>query len=128
MKPDRVLYWSRKVGRFVNKETGEMMNIAAFSGSVRQWYSTLTDLVKETADEIDEPGLTTVVTVPDESFVIFAAAQSDCEVLVDSKGICSIGKYSVIPGLESEEDFREAVFIFNQKKSVAVKILDMIPF
>lgn len=104
------------------------MSVAAFSGSVRQWYSTLTDLVREAADEIDEAGLTTVMTVPDEAFVIFAAASSEQQVMVGSKGICSIGKYSVIPSLDPEEDFRNSVFIFNQKKTVEVKILDMIPF
>jgi len=52
----KTLYWSRKPGNFVNKMTGEPVNLTsslskgpAFTGSVREWYETLTETMIDCA-------------------------------------------------------------------------------
>ena len=37
------MYWSRKPGNFVNKLTGKGVEGGYFSGTVREWYETLTE-------------------------------------------------------------------------------------
>ena len=52
----KTLYWSRKPGNFVNKMTGEPVNLTSslskgpvFTGSVREWYETLTETMIDCA-------------------------------------------------------------------------------
>jgi hypothetical protein len=39
------LYWCRKLGQFVNKETGQYVTGAQFRGNNLEWYETLTEVV-----------------------------------------------------------------------------------
>jgi hypothetical protein len=52
-------YWSRAPGKFVNKETGTVQNLAStlatgphFTGTVREWYETLTETIIDVANSI----------------------------------------------------------------------------
>jgi len=52
-------YWSRAPGKFVNKKTGVAQNRAStlaagprFTGTVREWYETLTETIIDVANEI----------------------------------------------------------------------------
>ena len=52
-------YWSRAPGKFVNKRTGVAQNRAStlaagprFTGTVREWYETLTETIIDVANEI----------------------------------------------------------------------------
>lgn len=52
-------YWSRAPGKFVNKETGAPVNLASslatgpqFTGTVREWYETLTETCIDVANTI----------------------------------------------------------------------------
>lgn len=132
MNIDRVCYWSRKVGHFVNRETGQDIkqeNNYEDLTTLSLWYSSLTNLIVELADEIDSSGLTTVISIPDEAFFILTTASpTKNRVFAIPTEICSIGKYAVIPRDQFNEDFLDTVLIFNEKKSVAVKILNLLPF
>jgi len=53
------LYWSRAPGKFVNKENGAEVNLSstlaagpAFTGTVREWYETLTETIIDVANTI----------------------------------------------------------------------------
>ena len=53
------LYWSRSPGKFVNKETGAVQQRLsslhpgpAFTGTVREWYETLTETIIDAANQI----------------------------------------------------------------------------
>ena len=52
------LYWSRAPGKFVNKETGTQIAVStslaspSFTGTVREWYETLTETIIDAANTI----------------------------------------------------------------------------
>jgi len=86
------LYWSRSPGKFVNKETGAMVTRASslhpgpsFTGTVREWYETLTETIIDCANQIHRKTLrgsaNFCVVGPDvatilESSVLYRAAYS----------------------------------------------------
>ncbi len=55
-------YWSRAPGKFVNKLTGNAVNLAsslsigpAFNGTVREWYETLLETIIDVYNNVPEP-------------------------------------------------------------------------
>ena len=69
-------YWSRLPGKFVNKKSGNVQDLAsslssgpAFTGTVREWYETLVETIIDVANEIHRKTLrgsaNFVVTSPD---------------------------------------------------------------
>ncbi len=47
-------YWSAKQGCFLNKKTGVPANLEnfKFTGTVREWYETLTETIVDAANEL----------------------------------------------------------------------------
>jgi hypothetical protein len=55
-------YWSRVLGKFVNKHTGQPVNLStilsigpAFTGTVREWYETLIETIVDIYNCVPEP-------------------------------------------------------------------------
>ena len=55
-------YWSRSLGKFVNKLTGQSVTLTsslsvgpAFTGTVREWYETLVETIIDIYGHIPEP-------------------------------------------------------------------------
>jgi len=73
------LYWSRKPGNFVNKLTGEDFKDGdhyAFTGTVREWYETLTETVIDCGHiyKLHEDGENWNVIVSPDILTIFEAS------------------------------------------------------
>jgi len=77
-------FWSRSPGKFVNKRTGEAVERAntlqpgpAFTGTVREWYETLTETVIDVANEIHRKTLrgsaNFIVVSPDVATILEAS-------------------------------------------------------
>jgi len=77
-------YWSRSPGKFVNKQTGaEIARTStltpgpAFTGTVREWYETLTETVIDVANEIHRKTLrgsaNFIVVSPDVATILEAS-------------------------------------------------------
>jgi hypothetical protein len=77
-------FWSRAPGKFVNKRTGEEIQRAstlnpgpAFTGTVREWYETLTETIIDVANEIHRKTLrgsaNFIVVSPDVATVLEAS-------------------------------------------------------
>ena len=77
-------FWSRSPGKFVNKRTGEEIQRAstlnpgpAFTGTVREWYETLTETIIDVANEIHRKTLrgsaNFIVVSPDVATVLEAS-------------------------------------------------------
>lgn len=62
IKLKKKYYWSRSPGKFVNKLTGQSVNLSsnlsigpAFTGTVREWYETLVETIIDIYNSIPEP-------------------------------------------------------------------------
>ena len=77
-------FWSRSPGKFVNKRTGSEISRAstlnpgpAFTGTVREWYETLTETVIDVANEIHRKTLrgsaNFIVVSPDVATILEAS-------------------------------------------------------
>jgi hypothetical protein len=91
------LYWSRSPGKFVNKETGAEVTRAssltpgpAFTGTVREWYETLTETIIDCANTIHRKTLrgsaNFIVTSPDVSTILEASVYYKPSYKVDGNG------------------------------------------
>jgi len=91
------LYWSRAPGKFVNKLTGDPVNLAsslsigpAFTGTVREWYETLVETVIDVANTIHRKTLrgaaNFMVCGPDVATILEASAMYRTKVSIDSDG------------------------------------------
>ena len=77
-------YWSRSPGKFVNKATGAVQNLASslstgpsFTGTVREWYETLVETIIDVANEIHRKtlrGSANFIVVSPEVATIFEAS------------------------------------------------------
>jgi hypothetical protein len=77
-------YWSRMPGKFVNKRSGAEVELAsslsagpAFTGTVREWYETLTETIIDVANEIHRKtlrGSANFIVVSPEVATIFEAS------------------------------------------------------
>jgi hypothetical protein len=79
-------YWSRLPGKFVNKKTGNTQDLAntlatgpTFTGTVREWYETLTETIIDVANEIHRKTL-----------------RGSANFLVTSPDVCTIFEASVL--------------------------------
>ena len=53
---DMTMFWSRKPGNFINQRTGiPNHNGPHFTGTVRQWYGVLEEVIRETCQELKCP-------------------------------------------------------------------------
>jgi hypothetical protein len=62
-------YWSRRPGRFVNRDTGGAVTGGAFTGTVSEWYETLLETVNDVSAQIHRKtlrgGANFIVTSPE---------------------------------------------------------------
>lgn len=90
-------YWSRSPGKFVNKTTGAVQNLAsslspgpAFTGTVREWYEVLVETIIDVANEIHQKTLrgaaNFVVCGPDVSTMFESTVLYRPKLSIDSDG------------------------------------------
>ncbi len=90
-------FWSRSPGKFVNKRTGVEVNRAstltpgpAFTGTVREWYETLTETIIDVANEIHRKTLrgsaNFIVVSPDVATVLEASVLYRPSYSIDGDG------------------------------------------
>lgn len=90
-------FWSRAPGRFVNKETGAPINLAtnlsigpSFTGTVREWYETLTETIIDVANTIHRKTLrgqaNFMVTGPDVSTILESSVLYKAKYSLDGDG------------------------------------------
>ena len=90
-------YWSRAPGRFVNKVTGAPINLASslaigphFTGTVREWYETLTETVIDVANTIHKKTLrgsaNFMVVGPDVSTILENSVLYKSKFTIDGEG------------------------------------------
>ena len=91
------LYWSRAPGKFVNKETGAVVSRGtslqpgpAFTGTVREWYETLTETIIDCANTIHRKTLrgsaNFIVVGPDVATILEASVLYRPEYSLDGDG------------------------------------------
>jgi len=90
-------YWSRSPGKFVNKTNGSPIlrtsSLApgpTFTGTVREWYETLTETIIDVANEIHRKTLrgsaNFIVTSPDVSTIFEASVLYKPNISIDGQG------------------------------------------
>ena len=91
------LYWSRAPGKFVNKDTGAEVSQTtsltpgpSFSGTVREWYETLTETIIDCANSIHRKTLrgsaNFIVVSPDVATILEASVQYRPDYSLDGDG------------------------------------------
>ena len=91
------LYWSRAPGKFVNKETGSEISSTtsltpgpSFTGSVREWYETLTETIIDCANSIHRKTLrgsaNFIVVSPDVATILECSVQYRPDYSLDGDG------------------------------------------
>jgi hypothetical protein len=91
------LYWSRSPGKFVNKETGAEVSSTssltpgpAFTGTVREWYETLTETVIDAANTIHRKTLrgsaNFIVVGPDVATILESSVMYRPSYSLDGEG------------------------------------------
>jgi len=82
-------FWSRKPGHFVYKNTGDSVTGASFTGTVREWYETLTETVIDVANNIHRKTLrgaaNFLVTSPDVATILEASVLYKPNLSMDPK-------------------------------------------
>jgi hypothetical protein len=70
-------FWSRAPGKFLDKTTGTTLTGATFTGTVREWYETLIEVIIDVANVIQRKTLrgaaNFIVTSPDVSTILEAS-------------------------------------------------------
>ena len=90
-------YWSRSPGKFVNKKSGaEIARTStltpgpAFTGTVREWYETLTETVIDVANEIHRKTLrgsaNFIVVSPDVATILESSVMYRPDMSIDGQG------------------------------------------
>lgn len=91
------MYWSRAPGRFVNKLTGNNVNLPNslaigphFTGTVREWYETLVETIIDVGNTIHRKTLrgsaNFIVVGPDVATIIEASVCYKPKLTIDSQG------------------------------------------
>jgi hypothetical protein len=91
------LYWSRAPGKFLNKETGAEVKLTdslaagpRFTGTVREWYETLTETIIDVANTIHRKTLrgsaNFIVTSPDVCTMLEASVLYRANYSLDGEG------------------------------------------
>ena len=87
------LYWSRKPGKFVNRETGADItttNYPDFTGTVSEWYETLIETVNDVSAQIHRKtirgGANFMVCGPEVAAILEMTAGFRASIAVDSDG------------------------------------------
>ena len=99
------LYWSRKPGKFVNRETSATTNLSLFpdfTGTVSEWYETLLETVNDISAHIHRKtlrgGANFIVTSPEVSNILEFTAGFRADTTVDetkgTAGAIKVGQIS----------------------------------
>jgi hypothetical protein len=91
------LYWSRAPGKFLNKETGAEVMLSStlaagprFTGTVREWYETLSETIIDVANTIHRKTLrgsaNFIVTSPDVCTMLEASVLYRASISLDGDG------------------------------------------
>jgi hypothetical protein len=91
------LFWSRAPGKFVNKDTGAPVQLASslavgpqFTGTVREWYETLTETIIDCGNTIHRKTLrgsaNFIVVGPDVATILEASVLYRPKVTIDGDG------------------------------------------
>lgn len=94
------LYWSRAPGKFVNKLTGDAQSLASslsigpqFTGTVRDWYETLTETIIDVGNTIHRKTLrgsaNFIVVGPDVATILEASVAYRPSISFDGEGQAS---------------------------------------
>lgn len=82
-------HWSRKPGKFIDKQTGNTVTGASFTGTVREWYETLIETVIDVANVIHRKTLrgaaNFLVTSPDVATILEASVLYKPNLSMDPK-------------------------------------------
>ena len=88
-----ILFWSRKPGKFVNRDTGAVVNqnlFPDFTGTVSEWYETLLETVNEVSARIHRKtlrgGANFLVCSPEVANVLEFTAGFRAAAAVDEEG------------------------------------------
>jgi len=90
-------FWSRAPGRFVNKRTGAIQELASslsmsptFTGTVREWYETLVETIIDVANEIHRKTLrgsaNFIVVSPEVATIFEASVLYKPSIKIDGQG------------------------------------------
>jgi hypothetical protein len=90
-------YWSRAPGKFVNKQTGNEVQLAStlstgpqFTGTVREWYETLIETITDVSNEIHKKTLrgsaNFLVVGPDVATILEQSAFYKTSYKIDGNG------------------------------------------
>ena len=90
-------YWSRAPGKFVNKRSGAVQNLAStlatgpqFTGTVREWYETLVETIIDVANEIHRKTLrgsaNFIVVSPEVATIFEASVLYKPSIKIDGQG------------------------------------------
>lgn len=97
-------YWSRAPGKFVNKLTGNPVNLGsslsvgpAFTGTVREWYETLTETFIDVYNNIHEP-TNNIYVGPDVATIIECSVMFRMTIPAPSYPFTSLVKLGSIVG------------------------------
>lgn len=82
-------HWSRKPGKFIDKQTGNTVTGASFTGTVREWYETLIETIIDVANNIHRKTLrgaaNFLVTSPDIATILEASVLYKPNLSMDPK-------------------------------------------
>jgi hypothetical protein len=93
-------YWSRSPGKFVNKTSGQAVELASslatgpsFTGTVREWYETLVETIIDVANEIHRKTLrgsaNFIVVSPEVATIFEASVLYKPSIKIDGNGQAS---------------------------------------
>jgi len=92
-------HWSRKPGNFLDKNTGNTVTGASFTGTVREWYETLIETIIDVANQIHRKTL-----------------RGAANFLVTSPDVCTILEASVLYKPNLSMDPKESQFTIGTEK------------
>jgi hypothetical protein len=122
------LYWSRSPGKFLNRETGAILNGTTypdFTGTVSEWYETLLETVNEVSARIHRKtlrgGANFLVTSPEVANILEFTSGFRASVSVDDKdgswGVHNVGSISRKMDIHVDPYFPRNLLLVGRKGS-----------
>ncbi len=122
------LYWSRSPGKFLNRETGAIVNGTTypdFTGTVSEWYETLLETVNEVSARIHRKtlrgGANFLVTSPEVANILEFTSGFRASVSVDDKdgswGVHNVGSISRKMDIHVDPYFPRNLLLVGRKGS-----------
>jgi hypothetical protein len=122
------LYWSRSPGKFLNRETGALVNGATypdFTGTVSEWYETLLETINEVSARIHRKtlrgGANFIVCSPEVANILEFTSGFRASVAVDgadgSWGVHNVGSISRKMDIHVDPYFTRNLILVGRKGS-----------